>query len=556
MLTQFGLLEARDLKVAELVITCLENEEVKFVFGIPGEENLELMDAMHDSSIRFVTTRHECAGAFMADVYGRLTGRAGVCMATLGPGATNLVTGIADAYLDRAPLVAITAQEPLSQIHKESHQFIDIPDLLKPVTKWNARTGHHSGVSEIVRKAFKIAQTEKPGPTHIEIPADIASEETSEVPLAWERTRRPSPDRRSLQSAAELIDSAQSPMVLAGNGVIRGNASVALTRFAEEFHIPVAHTLMGKGAVPCTSPVSLLTVGIQAYDSNEAGFNDADLIVCVGYDHVEYDPKIWNPKGNKKIVHLDFTPAEISRNYTTAVEIVADIRESLELLLGMCRKSANPARTGELRAALIARLDTWRKQSEGSLKPPAILQKLRETVTQDDVLVSDVGAHKIWIGHFFETYKPKTFFVSNGLASMGIAVPGGIAIKLAHPETRVITLSGDGGFLMSVHELETALREKVATVNLVFRDGGFGSIRWKQLNRFARTTGTEFGNPDMLMLARAFGVRGFQVNSIGDFQSILEEALELKEPSLVDIPVDYSDNPFLIQQMGTVLAQS
>lgn len=544
------------MKVAELVINCLENEEVKFVFGIPGEENMELMDAIHDSSIRFVTTRHEGAGAFMADVYGRLTGRAGVCMATLGPGATNLVTGIADAYLDRAPLVAITAQEPLSQIHKESHQFIDIPDLLKPVTKWNARTERHTGVSEIVRKAFKIAETEKPGPTHIEIPADIASEETGDAPLAWERTRRPSPDRQSLQRAAELIDTAQSPMILAGNGVIRGNASVALTRFAEEFHIPVAHTLMGKGAVPWSSPISLLTVGIQAYDWNQAGFNDAYLIVCVGYDHVEYDPKIWNPKGNKRIVHLDFTPAETSTNYTTEVEIVADIRESIELLQRMCRKSVNPARTEELRAALMARLDSWRKQSEGSLKPPAILQKLRETLTQDDVLVSDVGAHKIWIGRFFETYKPKTFFVSNGLASMGIAIPGGIAIKLAHPETRVVTLSGDGGFMMSVHELETARREKAATVNLVFRDGGFGSIRWKQLTRFGRTTGTEFGNPDMVMLAKAFGIHGFQVNSIGDLQSILEEALELKEPSLVDIPVDYSDNPFLIQQMGTVLTQS
>jgi len=544
------------MKVAELVINCLENEEVKFVFGIPGEENMELMDAIHDSSIRFVPTRHEGAGAFMADVYGRMTGRAGVCLATLGPGATNLVTGIADAYLDRAPLVAITAQEPLSQIHKESHQFIDIPDLLRPVTKWNARTGHHTGVSEIVRKAFKIAETEKPGPTHIEIPADIASADTGETPLTWERTRRPSPDRQSLQKAAELIDSAQSPMILAGNGVIRGNASVILTRFAEKFHIPVAHTLMGKGAIPCSSPVSLLTVGIQAYDFNQAGFNDADLIICIGYDHVEYDPKIWNPKGNKRIVHLDFTPAEISTNYATEVEIVADIRESIELLIEMCRQSAHAVRAIELRASLLSRVESWRKQSEGTLKPPSILQELRAVLTEDDVLVSDVGAHKIWVGRFFETYKPKTFFVSNGLASMGIAVPGGIAIKLAYPETRVVTLSGDGGFLMSVHELETARREKAATVNIVFRDGGFGSIRWKQMTRFGRTTGTEFGNPDMLTLAKAFGIHGFQVNSITDFQSILEEALSLTEPSLIDIPVDYNDNPFLIQQMGNVLTQS
>ncbi|MGA3405077.1 MAG: thiamine pyrophosphate-dependent enzyme [Candidatus Bathyarchaeia archaeon] len=302
--------------------------------------------------------------------------------------------------------------------------------------------------------------------------------------------------------------------------------------------------------------MSVLTVGVQTYDCDQAGFNNSDLIICVGYDHVEYDPKIWNPKGAKKIIHLDFTPAEISTNYVTDVEIVADIRESIQLLLEMCRKSRSPTRVSELRASVMTRLNSWRKQSEGSLKPPAILQKLRETLTQDDVLVSDVGAHKIWIGRFFETYKPKTFFVSNGLSSMGIAVPGGIAIKLVHPEKRVVTLSGDGGFLMSVHELETARREKAATVNLVFRDGGFGSIRWKQLTRFGRTTGTEFGNPDMLMLAKAFGIHGFQVNSISDFQSILEEALKLNEPSLVDIPVDYSDNPFLSQQMGTAITQS
>ncbi|HXY83245.1 MAG TPA: thiamine pyrophosphate-dependent enzyme, partial [Candidatus Saccharimonadales bacterium] len=328
------------------------------------------------------------------------------------------------------------------------------------------------------------------------------------------------------------------------------------TRFAEKFHIPVAHTLMGKGAIPWSSPVSLLTVGIQAYDFNQAGFNDADLIICIGYDHVEYDPKIWNPKGNKRIVHLDFTPAEISTNYATEVEIVADIKESIELLLEMCQQSAHAVRASELRASLLSRVESWRKQSEGTLKPPSILQELRAVLTEDDVLISDVGAHKIWVGRFFETYKPKTFFVSNGLASMGIAVPGGIAIKLAYPETRVVTLSGDGGFLMSVHELETARREKAATVNIVFRDGGFGSIRWKQMTRFGRTTGTEFGNPDMLTLAKAFGIHGFQVNSKADFQSVLEEALSLTEPSLIDIPVDYSDNPFLIQQMGSVLTQS
>jgi acetolactate synthase-1/2/3 large subunit len=544
------------LKAAELLVRCLENEDVKLAFGIPGEENLDLMDAIHDSAIRFIPTRHEEAAAFMADAYGRMTGRAGVCLSTLGPGATNLVTGVADAYLDRAPLVAITAQEPLSQIHKESHQYINILELFSPITKWNARIENTVGIPEIVRKAFKAAQTEKPGSTHIEFPTDVAEEETEGKPLAWEALRRPSPDRKSLQKAAELIANAKSPMILAGNGVIRGGASDELTRFAEEHCIPVAHTLMGKGAIPWTSPMSLLTMGLQAYDYERLGFNTADLVICVGYDFVEYDPKFWNKRGDKKIIHIDFTPAETSANYATEVEIVADIRESIQLLREASRTSKDAARVKALREPILSRLQAWADESRGLSKPPAILKELRATMSEDDILVCDVGAHKVWVGRFFETYRPKTVFISNGLASMGIAVPGGIAIKLAVPERRVVTLSGDGGFLMMAHELETARREKVATVNIVLRDGGFGSIRWKQVNKFGRTTGTEFTNPDLLGLAKAFGIRGFQALSSKDLPSILQEAMELDEPSLVDVPVDYSDNPFLIQEMGTVVAPS
>lgn len=538
------------------MVRSLENEGVKVAFGIPGEENLELMDALHDNAIRFVLTRHEQAAAFMADVYGRATGHAGVCLATLGPGATNLVTGIADAYLDRAPLVAITAQEPLAQIHKESHQYIDILELFKPITKWNARIENATGLPEIVRKAFKTAQAEKPGSTHIELPDDVATTECDGKPLPWERTRRPSPDRQSLQKAAELIGYAESPMILAGNGVIRGAASEELTRFAEEHCIPVAHTMMGKGAIPWTSPMSLLTMGLQAYDYDLLGFNSADLVICVGYDFVEYDPKFWNPHGDKKIIHLDSTPAEVSSNYVVEVEIVADIRESIQLLRESCRTSKNIGRVKALRDSVLARLQLWSSEEKGFSKPPTILRELRAALAQDDILISDVGAHKVWVARFFETYKPKTVFISNGLASMGIALPGGIALKLAQPDRRVVTLSGDGGFLMSVHELETARREGAATVNLVFRDEGLGSIRWKQMTKYGRTTGTEFGNPDLPTLARAFGIRSFQVTDSRDLSSVMEEALELNEPSLVDIPVDYSDNPFLIQEMGTVVAPS
>ncbi len=528
---------------------------MQFAFGIPGEENLDLMDAFHDTSVRFVLTRHEEAAAFMADIHGRLTGHAGVCLSTLGPGATNLVTGIADAFLDRAPLVALTAQEPLSQVHKESHQYVDIVRLLAPVTKWNARVESPDAVPEILRKAFKIAQTEKPGSTHVELPVDVAEATTKAKPIPWERTRRPSPDRPSLEKAAKVIAKAKRPIILAGNGVIRGGASAALTRFAEDLHIPVASTFMGKGAIPWTSPMSLLTIGLQAYDYKHVGFNEADLVLCLGYDIVEYDPVYWNPSADQTIVHVDFTPAEVSRSYVPEVEIVADIRESIDLLRERCTPRRSQPWIADLRNSILARLDVWREGRKGFAKPQNILRTLQAAMTPDDLLVSDVGAHKIWIGRFFQAEKPNTVLISNGLATMGIALPGGIAAKLTQPDRRVVTVSGDGGFLMMVHELETLTREKVATVNLVWRDGGLGSIRWKQKNKFGRTLGVDFGNPDLLELAKAFGIRGYRVEKAGDLSSILTEALGRDEPSVVDIPVDYSDNPFLVKEMGSVLAR-
>lgn len=535
------------MKAAQLLVSCLENEGVRFAFGIPGEENLELMDALRDSSIRFVLTRHEEAAAFMADVYGRLTGRAGVCLATLGPGATNLVTGVADAFLDRAPLVAITAQENLSKIHRESHQYVDILQVFEPITKWNARVESPDTVSEIVRKAFKLAEAEKPGSTHIELSEDIAEEKaaTNLKPLRRDQVRNPSPDRGSLEKAAALIERAERPLVLAGNGVIRNGASAELTKFAEELNIPVATTFMGKGTIPWTSPMSLLTIGILPQDYELAGLDASDLVICVGYDFVEYDPLSWNPQGDRRIIHVDSLPAETSAHYVPEVEVAGEIRESLKFLRERVRKPRVPELVRRTREKILKKLESeLASRAKNVLTPQRIIWDLREILEPDDLLVSDVGAHKLWLGRFFRTLKPNTIIISNGLSAMGIALPGGIAAKLNDPERRVVTLSGDGGFLMSVHELETAKRERTATVNLVFRDGALGSIKWKQMAKFGRTTGTEFGNPDFVDLANAFGIRGFRVSRPSELNSILNEALESKVPTLVDIPVDYGDNPF------------
>jgi acetolactate synthase-1/2/3 large subunit len=536
------------VKAAALLVDCLENEGVRFAFGIPGEENLELMDALHDSSIRFVLTRHEEAAAFMANIHGRLTGQPGLCLATLGPGATNLVTGVADAFLDRAPLVAITAQADLSKVHRESHQFIDVVRLFDPIAKWNARVENAGTIPEIIRKAFKIAIAERPGPTHVELPENVGQEEAPRAmhPLARERASRPAPDPESVNRAAALINRARQPIILAGNGAIRGGAADALTTFAEQANIPVAHTFMGNGGVPWTSAVSLMTVGVQPDDHEVAGFDRADLVLCVGYDFVEYDPRSWNSKGNRHVVHVDVLPAETSAEYIPEVEIVADIRESLESLRTHVAPPKDPAWVQSLKAGIHKRFEPSSSDTRARLpKPQAILEILRETLRPEDLLISDVGAHKIFVGRFFGAAKPNTVLVSNGLSAMGIAVPGGIAAKLLDPDRRVVTISGDGGFLMAAHELETAKRERVATVNLVFRDGGLGSIRWKQMARFGRTLGTEFGNPDLPALAKAFGVRGFAVERSSDLASTLEQALESNVPCVVDIPVDYSENPFL-----------
>ena len=536
------------MNAGQLLVSCLESEGVRFAFGIPGEENLELMDALRGSSVRFVLTRHEGAAAFMADVYGRLSGRAGVCLATLGPGATNLVTGVADAFLDRAPLVAITAQANLSKIHRESHQYVDILQLFSRITKWNARVESPNVVPEILRKAFKLSEAEKPGATHVELPENVAEDEAgpNQKPLPREPVGAPTPARASVERAARLIEVAVRPIILAGNGVIRNGASSELTRLAEQLRIPVVTTVMGKGAIPWTSPMSLLTIGILPRDHELAGLNDSDLLICVGYDFVEYDPRSWNPRGDRRIIHVDALPAEISANYLPEVEVIGEIRESLQALAQRIRKTRQSARLEPTHDAILKALESeLGPHSENLLNPRRVLWDLREILEPDDLLISDVGAHKLWLSRFFRVAKPKTIVISNGLSPMGIALPGGIAAKLLDPDRRVVTLSGDGGFLMSVHELETAKRECAATVNLVFRDSGLGSIRWKQMAKFKRTVGTDFGNPDLTDLAKAFGLRGFHVEHPKELRSVLEEAMESKDPCLVDIPVDYTRNPFV-----------
>ncbi len=540
------------MKGAELLIRCLEREGVDTIFGVPGEETLALTDALLDSPMRFVSCRHEQGAAFMADVWGRLTGRAGTCLGTLGPGATNLITGIADATLDRAPLVAITGQGGRDRIHKESHQYVDIVDMLRPITKWNSRLAVAGVIPESVRKAFKVAQAEKPGACHVELPEDVADEEVEPhvEPLASTRPRRPSPDRPALAHAAQLIDGADNPLLFVGNGVIRGGAARALRALAAQAGIPVATTFMAKGAIAWDDPLSLGTIGLQLKDYVSCGFDRADLIIAAGYDPVEYAPALWNPDRAKTIVHIDFTPAEVDAYYQPAVEVVADVREALDLLREQLKVRRDPEPGRRLHEWIVSELEAGSTDGGFPLKPQRILHDLRQVLAPQDILVSDVGAHKLWVARLFQASEPGTVIISNGYAAMGIGLPGAIAAKLIYPDRKVVTVSGDGGFLMNCQELETAVRLGVAIVVLVMRDDAYGVIRWKQLSRYGRESGVALGNPDLVTLAESFGCRGFRVGAAAELLPVLRQAFAVPGPAIVDVPVDYQENLKLTEALG------
>jgi len=537
------------MKAAELFVRCLEREGVERLFALPGEETLDVYDALLDSSVRVVTVRHEQAAAFMADVHGRLTGRAGVCLATLGPGATNLATGVADANLDRAPLVAVTGQAGLDRMHKESHQVLDLVDFFRPITKWNAQVRTARVTAEATRKAFKLAQSEKPGATHLDLPEDVMALECDAAPLPPQQAPAPEPLAAQVDRAARILADARYPLILAGNGAVRAGASEALTRFAEGLGIPVTHTFMGKGVVPWTSPSSLLAVGLQSEDPVGVGFDRADVVVCVGYDLVEWDPARWNPAGDKRIVHIDSTPAEVDDSYVVAVGVVGDIGLALDRIAERVPPRKRPY-TAKLRQVVLDELERHADDRAFPLRPQRVMHDLRQVLAPEDVVVSDVGAHKLWIARMFPCHRPNTAILSNGFAAMGIAVPGAIAAKLVHPERKVVAATGDGGFAMNAYELETAVREEVPIVVLIFTDGRFGVIEWNQNRRFGRPAFVEFGNPDLVRLAESFGAAGYRVESADELAPTLRRALAEPRPAVVECPVDPRENMNLTRPLG------
>jgi acetolactate synthase I/II/III large subunit len=532
------------VRTSDLFVECLENEGVQYVFGLPGEENLQLLDSLSRSrQVRFVTTRHEQGAAFMANVYGRLSTYPGVCLSTLGPGATNLLTGVADAQLDRAPLVAITGQIALRSVFKQAHQYLDVMRLFAPVTKWNARIELAETTPEIVRKAFRLARLEKPGATHIELPEDVAAADVSATPMPVRRTTYPMARAEQIARAAELVRASTKPVILAGNGVVRRQAAAALTAFAQRLRIPVTTTFMGKGVLDARDPLALPAVGLQAAARLPAVLAAADLVIAVGYDLVEWAPSVWNATRDKTILHLDSSAAEVDHDYLPAAEVIGEIGDNLRALADEVGDRPavlpQPAAQQPLTAALAA----FAGDQSWPMQPQRIVHDLRAALADDDIVISDVGVHKLWLATRYPAARPNTLIVANGLASMGIAVPGAIAAKLVHPERKVVAVSGDGGFLMNSQELETAKRLRTPFVSLVLVDGRYGLIALNQERRFGGAFATEFGNPNFVTYAAAFGLPGFRVGSADEFLPVLRRALELDEPSIIAVPVDSSRSP-------------
>jgi acetolactate synthase-1/2/3 large subunit len=564
------------MKSSDLFLKALEEEGVEYIFGVPGEENADMMISLLDSRIKFIMARHEQGAAFMADLYGRLTGKPGVCLATLGPGATNLVTGVANAHFDRSPVVAITGQAATTRLHKESHQNMDVISLFRPITKWTTTVRQPENIPEVVHKAFKIAAAEKPGACHIEFPEDIAKKETSLVPIPAEgrKVRRPAPDHKAVTHAVTLIKQAKTPIILAGNGCIRERASKQLKRFVEQTGIMVAQTFMAKGAVDARDKASLLTAGLGSRDHVTEAFERADLVIAIGYDLIEWHPDMWNRGMDKKIIHIDFESAEVDNCYRCDVEIVSDIAAALWELneqLRDCVKFSIPRFT-HLRDHVLTELG-FEHLSSGNhddidveaaaaahsesfpMKPQRILRDLRDLMGEEDILISDVGAHKMWVARHYLTYLPNTAIISNGFCSMGIALPGAIGAKIAAPNKRVVGLTGDGGFMMNVQELATAVQYKIPAVILIWEDGGYGLIEWKQLNHYGKISHVRFPNPDFVALAESFGANGIRISSVKEFKPAIEAALaETGRPSVVVVPVDYSENVRLTDRLGKLLA--
>jgi acetolactate synthase I/II/III large subunit len=541
------------ITAAQLMVKCLENEGVDVVFGLPGEENIRFVQALASSNIRYVLTRHEQAASFMAEMYGRVTGRAAVVSATLGPGAINMQLGVADATTNSTPMVAISAQVGQNRQYKESHQYVDLVSMFAPITRWAAGIPTVQAIPEMLRKAFKLAEAERPAAVYLAVPEHIDADEANYdlTPLPRNVVRADAPAFRQVARAVDILRDAKRPVVLAGHGAARADATAALVRFSEEFHLPVANTFHGKGVMPDDHPNSIGTLGFMRHDYVNFGFDNADVVIAVGYELQEFDPVRINPKADKKIIHIHRFPAEVDMHYPVDVGIIGDISASLDAVneaLDGHSYDADPEIPGS--GLLSEEFARGQQDSRYPLAPARVVADTRAALGRSDIVLVDTGATKMWMARLYPTYEHNTCLVSNGLSTMSFALPGALGVKLARPESKVLAVVGDGAFLMNSQEIETAVRERIPLVVLIWEDGGYGLIEWKMDLELGEHYYVKFGNPDIVGYAESFGAKGYRINSAEELLPTLTAALDDDGVSLICCPVDYSENLRLTDRLG------
>lgn len=540
--------------VANNIVKCLENEGVEYIFGIPGEENIRLVDATVNSKIRFILVRHEQGASFMADIYGRLTGKAGVCAATLGPGAINLIMGVTDAQTNSSPLVAISAQVGINRIYKESHQLVDLVQLFKPITKWADIVLTPAAVPEMVRKAFAVAQGERPGSTYLAIPEDVEAMPQAKInkPLSISPSSKPAADETQIEQAVKLIKKAKKPIILAGQGIARDHAEKSLLALCDQLNVPVATSFMGKGVISDRYPNALGVIGFMRHDYENFAFDSADLIIAIGYELQEFAPSRINPNGDKKIIHINSFAEDIDVNYQISVNIVADIEKAVDLLTAQL-KAKNITfvpQKAVIKDLVAAELDKGAADNSYPLKPQRIVSDVRKALSDDDIVLADTGAIKMWMARLYPTYQTNTCLIGNGLSPMSFALPGALGAHLAKPTKKVLATMGDGSFMMNSQEIETAVRENIPLVVLIWEDKSYGLIKWKMDMEIGHYDNVDFSNPDFVKYAESFGAKGYRIKKAEELLPTLKTALASTGVHIITCPVDYSENMKLTNKLG------
>lgn len=532
------------MKTSDLLVQCLENEGVEYVFGIPGEENLDFVESLRRSKIELVLTRHEQAAGFMAATFGRLTGKVGVCLSTLGPGATNFVTSAAYALLGGMPVLFLTGQKPIRASKQGRFQIIDVVQILEPVTHFARQVVDGNNVPNLVRECFRIATSEKPGPVHLELPEDVAAEEVDRSPFAVTTVLPPGASQRAIREAAQMIQGAERPLLLLASACNRTGSSAALLEFIDRTGIYFFSTQMGKGAVDERHPQCLGTAALSDRDYLHCAIDRADLIINVGHDVSEKPPFIMR-QGGQRVIHLSYFPAEMDDVYFPQHEVIGCTTTNVRMLADAVEPSPgwDFGYFERVRAEIDAHVFE-EKADEDSFPnvPQRVVADLRRAMPSDGMLSLDNGMYKIWFARNYQAHEPNTVLLDNALATMGAGLPAAIAAKLVHPGRKVVAICGDGGFMMNSQEMETAVRLGIDLVVVVLRDDGYGMIKWKQAGAGFPIFGLDFGNPDFVDYARSYGAQGVRIERTGQLVEELESAFSVGGVHLIEVPIDYSEN--------------